>query len=65
MGWIYFEAYRRGAYFVDKILRGARPSELPFEQAAKFDLVVNLKTAKALRISVPKSITNIATKVIR
>jgi len=60
-----FEAYRRGAYFVDKVLRGAKPSELPFEQAAKFDLVVNLKTAKALRISVPKSITNIATRVIR
>jgi putative ABC transport system substrate-binding protein len=46
----------RVAYFIDRILKGAKPAELPVEQAAKFELVVNLKTAKALQIRVPESV---------
>ena len=57
-------AYRRGAYFVDRILRGAKPGELPIEQAAKFDLIVNKKTGSALGIKIPDSITLRADKVI-
>jgi len=56
--------WRRAATFVDKILKGARPGELPVEQAAKFDLIVNKKTANALGVKFPNSILVQATKVI-
>jgi putative ABC transport system substrate-binding protein len=56
--------YRRAAYFVDRIFKGAKPADLPVEQAAKFDMILNLRTAKAIGLAIPDSILALANDVI-
>jgi putative ABC transport system substrate-binding protein len=59
------DSYKRVAYFVDRILKGAKPADLPVEQPTKFEFVINLRTAKQIGVRIPPEVLARATKIIR
>jgi putative ABC transport system substrate-binding protein len=61
----YTDLFRRAADFVDKILKGTKPADLPVEQPTKFELIVNLKTAKQIGVTIPPDVLSRATRIIR